>query len=266
MAAPENAKSGFLREKDVFSEHQVQYIAPFVSMAEPELTARQLFISLQKIFPDLTRRESDAAVAKAFNALAKYESELRSCSRDILETCIKENRPCILALARPYHMDPGIGHDIETQLQVQGYPVLWSNYLPIDMDILNWMYDDDLKQGAIQSPFDISDIWPSSYSANTNELLWAARFGARMPWIACALRFSSYECGMDQPTYTPVQSIIESTGTLFFAFQELDATKAAGSINIRIETIIHYLSLRSPEIIARKREYLHEPSWVRGQS
>jgi hypothetical protein len=39
-------------------------------------------------------------------------------------------------------------------------------------------------------------VWPSSYSGNTNEILWAAKFAARMPWIACVVRLSSYECGM----------------------------------------------------------------------
>ncbi len=262
MAGPENAKSGFLREGDIFAELEVQYVSPYVSFDEPKLAERQLFQSLVEIFPDLTRRESDAAVRKSFAALLDYETQLRANSREILEGCARDNRPCILALARPYHMDPGIGHDIESQLQVQGYPILWSNYLPIDSDIMNWMFKDDINQGFIKSPFDISDIWQSSYSANTNELIWAARFGARMPWIACAIRFSSYECGMDQPTYTPVQSIIEDTGTLFFAFQELDSTKAAGSIKIRVETITHYLALRSAGIIAQKRQYLDPPDWL----
>ncbi len=94
---------------------------------------------------------------------------------------------------------------------------------------------------------------PSSYSANTNEILWAAKFAARMPWIACVVRRSSYECGMDQPTYTPVQQIVESAGTLFFSFQDLDSTKPAGSVKIRVETIAHYLKKCSAQIIAKQR-------------
>jgi predicted nucleotide-binding protein (sugar kinase/HSP70/actin superfamily) len=95
-------------------------------------------------------------------------------------------------------------------------------------------------------------VWPSSYSANTNELLWAAKVAARVPWITCAIRLASYECGMDQPTYTPVQRIVESSGTLFFAFQDLDATKPGGGVRIRVETIAHYLAQHSPAIIERK--------------
>jgi predicted nucleotide-binding protein (sugar kinase/HSP70/actin superfamily) len=77
------------------------------------------------------------------------------------------------------------------------------------------MFRPDVDAGHIKSPFDIADVWPSSYSANTNEILWAAKFAARMPWIACVVRLSSYECGMDQPTYSPVQQIVERSGTLF---------------------------------------------------
>ncbi len=262
MAAPESAKAGFLREKDLFAELGVQYVSPFVSLAEPALASQQLYGSLTEIFPDLTKRNCKAAVEQAYGAFDDYENELRSNSRKILERCIKENSPCILALGRPYHMDTGIGHDIESDLQAEGYPILWGQYLPIDQDILNWMFSDDISSGYLKSAFDISEVWRSSYSANTNELLWAARFGASMPWIACVIRFSSYECGMDQPTYTPVQSIVENSGTLFFSFQELDATKAAGSVNIRIETITHYLAERCTGIIASKQKHLPKPTWV----
>ena len=34
--------------------------------------------------------------------------------------------------------------------------------------------------GCIKIAFDISDVWPSSYSTNTNEILWGAKVGARV--------------------------------------------------------------------------------------
>src|SRR6266851_2554056 len=105
----------------------------------------------------------------------------------------------------------------------------------------------------IRSAFDIRDVWPSSYSSNTNEILWGAKAAARIPWIACVVRMSSYECGMDQPTYTPVQQIIERSGTLFFSFQDLDSTKPSGSVKIRVETITHYLEKYAGDIIEKKK-------------
>jgi predicted nucleotide-binding protein (sugar kinase/HSP70/actin superfamily) len=58
---------------------------------------------------------------------------------------------------------------------------------------------------------------------------------------------------MDQPTYSPVQQIVERSGTLFFSFQDLDSTKPAGSVKIRVETIAHYLKKHSAAIIAKKK-------------
>jgi predicted nucleotide-binding protein (sugar kinase/HSP70/actin superfamily) len=153
-------------------------------------------------------------------------------------------------------MDTGIGHEIESELQAHGYPILWLQYLPDDQDLLDWLFEADLRTCTIKSPFDISDVWTASYSSNTNEIMWGAKVAARCPWITCVIRLSSYECGMDQPTYTPTQKIVEATGTLFFKFGDLDSTKPAGGIKIRVETIVHYLSRYSENIMQQKMQWL----------
>ncbi|MCA0907858.1 acyl-CoA dehydratase activase-related protein [Ruegeria marisrubri] len=256
IAGPESTRAGFRREKDVFKEMGVQYLSPAVSLADPQIATRQLFDALKGVITDLRLAELRAAVAKAYDALQEFDQNLRRQSLAVLSECATQHRPCILALGRPYHMDTGIGHAIESELQAFGYPILWGQYLPLDAEILDWLYGDLIKAGRIQSPFDISDIWKTSHSANTNELLWAARYGSIMPWITCSIRFSSYECGMDQPTYSPVQEITEALGTLFFVFQDLDETKPAGSVRIRVETIAYYLEQKSPKIIQSKLEAL----------
>jgi predicted nucleotide-binding protein (sugar kinase/HSP70/actin superfamily) len=58
---------------------------------------------------------------------------------------------------------------------------------------------------------------------------------------------------MDQPTYSPVQQIVERSGTLYFSFQDLDSTKPAGSVKIRVETIAHYLEKYAAQIIEKKK-------------
>lgn len=259
MAAPENIKAGFIKEKDVFAENGIRYVAPLVSLGEPQLVARQLHEALSDVIEGLTRAETQAAVDEGYRTLAAFNGEMRRRSREVLEWCAREERPCIMVLARPYHMDSGIGHEIEADLQAYGYPVLWLQYFPTDDDIMDWVFRDDIAGGHIDSPFDIRDVWPSSYSANTNEILWGAKVAARVPWITCAIRLTSYECGMDQPTFTPVQQIVERSGTLFFSFQELDSTKPAGSVKIRVETIAYYLERSSPRIIARKKARLAGP-------
>lgn len=45
----------------------------------------------------------------------------------------------------------------------------------------------------------------------------------------------------------------ERSGTLFFSFQDLDSTKPAGSVKIRVETIAYYLDKYSAGIVANKK-------------
>jgi predicted nucleotide-binding protein (sugar kinase/HSP70/actin superfamily) len=227
-------------------------VTPFVSLDEPLLVPKQLFEGLRQALPGLTREEVARAVTEGYRALTAFNDRLRRKSREVLEWCARESKPCLLVLARPYHMDPGIGHEIEVDLQAYGYPILWMQYVPTDPDLMDWAFGDDIRAGHIKSAFDIHDVWQSSYSSNTNEILWGAKVAARIPWIACVLRMSSYECGMDQPTYTPVQQIVERSGTLFFSFQDLDSTKPAGSVKIRVETITHYLQRYAAGIIEKK--------------
>jgi predicted nucleotide-binding protein (sugar kinase/HSP70/actin superfamily) len=251
MAGPENIKAGFLKERDVFAENGIKYASPFVSMSEPEAVVGELYESLKDIFA-LDVAETRRAVDAGYRALNAFTAKMHEQGRNILTWCAKENRPCILVLGRPYHMDPGIGHEIESDLQANGFPILWMQYFPIDDDLMEWLFGDEIRAGKIKDCFDISDAWMSSYSSNTNEIIWGAKVAARCPWITCVLRLSSYECGMDQPTYTPTQKIVEATGTLFFKFGDLDATKPAGSIRIRVETIVHYMSKYSQDIMQRK--------------
>ena len=251
MAGPENIKAGFLKEQDVFAENGITYLSPFVSLAERERVPKQLYESLKDAL-ELDLEETRRAVRTGYEALDAFNARMRQQSRDILTWCARNQRGCILILARPYHMDTGIGHEIEAELQRHGYPILWMQYFPVDDDLMNWLFGEEIRAGRIKSPFDIADVWSSSYSSNTNEILWGAKVAARCPWITCVIRYSSYECGMDQPTYTPTQKMVEASGTLFFKFGDLDATKPVGSIKIRVETIVHYLGKQSAGIIQGK--------------
>src|ERR1700747_1346126 len=136
MAAPENIKAGFLKEKDVFAEHGVRHVAPLVSLGDAPLVPKQLYAALRDVLSDLTLDETRRAVQAGHGALESFGANLRAMARATLARCAATDKPCILVLARPYHMDPGIGHEIEVDLQAYGYPVMWTQYLPTDADLL----------------------------------------------------------------------------------------------------------------------------------
>lgn len=255
MAASENIKAGFEREGSVCEEHGITYTDPFVELHDPELAAKQLYDELKDVL-DLTREEAQRATDAGFGALKAFDAKMRNETMKVMEWCAREGRPAVLVLSRPYHMDTGLGHEIEVDVQAHGYPILWAQHPPLDEAFLNWIFREELEAGEIKSVFDISDVWGSSYSSNTNENIWAAKFAARCPWITCVIHLVSYECGMDQPTLTPLQSVVEASGTMFFRFGDLDATKPAGSMKIRIQTISHYLEKYSKKTIENKLSWL----------
>jgi predicted nucleotide-binding protein (sugar kinase/HSP70/actin superfamily) len=69
MAAPENIKAGFLKEKDVFSEQGIKYVAPLVCLAEPPLVPKQIHQALKEAIPDLTLDETREAVRVGYAQL-----------------------------------------------------------------------------------------------------------------------------------------------------------------------------------------------------
>src|SRR5947208_15292066 len=163
--------SALIMTQDVFTEAGIPYASPFVSLDEPLLVPKQLVAGMREAIPGLTYEETATAADACFRALREFSDRLRKKSREVLEWCAREDRACLMVIARPYHMDPGIGHEIEVDLQAYGYPILWMQYFPIDADLMEWAFGDDVRAGHIKSAFDIHDVWQSSYSSNTNEIL-----------------------------------------------------------------------------------------------
>ena len=64
-------------------------------------------------------------------------------------------REAVAAGAPGWDVDPGdleqtlvrIGHEIEADLQAHGYPIVWLQYLPIDDDLMNWIFGGIILSG-----------------------------------------------------------------------------------------------------------------------
>jgi predicted CoA-substrate-specific enzyme activase len=259
---PNTAKAAFTKEGDVFAERGVAYLDPLIDFSDRKLLCQQLFNALEPVL-GLSPEENARAVDVGFRELEAYESDIRSRARETLEQIERENRVGIVVLARPYHHDPGLNHEILEEFQKLGYPVFSQSTLPLDDDILERLFGEEVSAGAISSPLEIQDVWKNSYSASTNHKVWAAKFTARHPNLV-ALELSSFKCGHDAPIYTTIESIIERSGTPYFSFKDIDENKPAGSIKIRIETIHYFLKryvermnepVRDPEIERQIADY-----------
>lgn len=250
-ATPETVKAAFTKENDVFGEHNVKYLDPILNFADRKLFAHQMLQAWQPVL-GLSQEENDRAVEVGYQCLADYESSIRQRARQVLGQLEREDRIGIVMLGRPYHHDPGLNHEIMEEFQKLGYPIFSQNTLPLDEDMLERLFGEEVRAGIISSPLDITDAWKNSYSCSTNHKVWAAKFTARHPNLV-ALEISSFKCGHDAPIYGVVEGIIEKSGTPYFCFKDLDENKPSGSIRIRVETIDYFLRRYREEIIKKRK-------------
>jgi predicted CoA-substrate-specific enzyme activase len=250
-ATPETVKAAFTKENDVFAENNLLYIDPVLNFADRKLFAHQMLQAWQSML-GLSQEENDRAVESGFAALAEYEKGIRKRAREVLDQLEREDRIGIVMLGRPYHHDPGLNHEILDEFQKLGYPIFSQNTLPIDDDLLERLFGEEVRAGVISSPLDISDAWKNSYSCSTNHKVWAAKFTARHPNLV-ALEMSSFKCGHDAPIYGVIEGIIERSGTPYFCFKDLDENKPSGSIKIRVETIDYFLRRYREEVIRKRK-------------
>jgi predicted nucleotide-binding protein (sugar kinase/HSP70/actin superfamily) len=230
----------------------VTYSNPLVNPGNRVLFERQMYEEFGETL-GISAEESAKATAEAFKAQEVFTKSLREQGREILKKLEAENGIGIVLLARPYHNDPGLNHEILEEFQKLGYPVLTMASLPLDEDILEQLFGDDVRAGVIQGPLDISDAWKNSYSENTSQKIWAAKYTARHPNLV-ALELSSFKCGHDAPIYTAVEETVTNSGTPYFSFKDIDENKPAGSIKIRVETISYFLKRYREDMVTQKQK------------
>jgi predicted nucleotide-binding protein (sugar kinase/HSP70/actin superfamily) len=253
---PETVEAAFTKETDLFRERGIRYIHPLVNLSNRRLLARQLFEALQPVL-GLSEEENARAVEISFRELERFEDDLRRRGRQLLDQVEREGRLAIVLLGRPYHHDPGINHGILDEIQKRGYPILSQSTLPTDGDLLERLFGEEIREGIVSSALEISDVWKTAFSANSNQKLWAAKFVARHPNLV-ALEFSSFKCGHDAPIYTVVEQIMQCSGTPYFSFKDMDENRPANSIKLRIETMDYFLKRYRMERFAAGAEPIEE--------
>ncbi len=252
-STPEAVKAAFTKEGDVFKEKGVVYLDTFVNLANPALFERQMYGEFKDVF-GLSPEENARAVEQGYKTLADFSRALRRQARQVLDQIEREDRIGVVMLGRPYHNDPGINHDILEEFQKIGYPVFTQDSLPIDEDILERLFGEEVRAGDIPHALAVTDVWKNSYSENTSRKVWAAKYVARHPNLV-ALELSNFKCGHDAPIYTVVEEIVEHSGTPYFCFKDIDENKPSGSIKIRVETIAYFLSRYREDLVdARKKK------------
>ena len=236
---PKVVYSAFTKEKNLFEEKGITYVDDALDFDNTDLLKKQLFtIWGSKL--RITKDENNWAVEQAFKALEQNDKEIMTEGREILDEAVKKDEIVILLLGRPYHSDPGLNHEVLDEFQSLGFKTLSMRAIPKDETYLMRYFGEDVRQGVIDSPYDIRDVWLENFSTNSAQKVWAAKFAARHPNIA-VLDLSSFKCGHDAPTYAIIDKILGASRTPHLTLHDIDANKPGGSIKIRVKTFAYTL-------------------------
>ncbi len=260
--------ASFTKEKDFFAEFGIEHVTNAVTLEEKAMLKRQMY-SMWGERLRITEDESNFAMDQAWIAIDQLNEDMERKGMEILLEAEEKNKMVLLLLARPYHLDPGLNHQVLEEFQARGYPILSIRSIPKDKSYLQRFFTKKDLNGELENPLSVSDVWPENYSTNSVQKVWAAKFAARHPNVA-VLDLSSFKCGHDAPTYGLIDSVIKESKTPYMALHDIDANKPAGSLKIRVSTFCHTLTRASEELedkankrseleirIAKKRQELY---------
>src|SRR5207244_2353446 len=113
---------------NLFKELGLVYKNTMVQLTNATATARQMLRDWGEEL-GLSEAENERAVQEGFKALAAYDASIREQAARALDTLVKEQRLGVVLLARPYHNDPGLNHEITDELQKLGFPIFTQDHL-----------------------------------------------------------------------------------------------------------------------------------------
>jgi predicted nucleotide-binding protein (sugar kinase/HSP70/actin superfamily) len=255
---PEVVKAAFTKESDVFREHGIVFLSPILNLSDRPLLARQMLGAWHPVL-GVSEGENARAIAAGFEAQARYQAFLERQALEVIEALEREGRLGIVVLGRAYHHDPGLNQGIFERIRRLGYPILSQSTLPTDPALLDRLFGEEVREGVISHPLDISDVWKNTTSAASCQKLWAAKFVARHLNLV-AVEISSFKCGHDAPIFSVVHDILDCSGAPHFAFKDVDENRPTGAIKVRVETIQYFLARQRERSAPGPVRHVERPS------
>ena len=219
-----------LNNVDAFRERRVEYLDPFLPVADGERLASRL----AEVFADLgvTRREASAAVAAGLAEEEAFRSELRAKGEEALAWIERTGGHGIVLAGRPYHVDPEVHHGIPSVASELGMAVLSE--------------DSIAHLGEVARPLRVVDQW-----AYHSRLYAAASFVAKRADLDL-VQLVSFGCGLDAVTSDQVAEILEGAGKIYTGIK-IDEQANLGAARIRLRSLAAAIAARKAAGLGPRR-------------
>ena len=157
-----------------------------------------------------------AAVDAAYEALERYENDIASKAREIIEQARAEKRNIIVLAGRPYHVDKEINHGIHKLITSLGMAVVT---------------EDSVAHLARTPKLGVLNQW--TYHSR---LYRAAQYVTTQPDMQL-IQLVSFGCGIDAVTSDEVRAILENSGKLYTQLK-IDEINNLGAARIRLRSLV----------------------------
>lgn len=168
------------------------------------------------------------------NSILKEQQNIAS---QVITKAIGQNKPLILVLGRPYHLDPLVNNGILEIISKLGAYAISENAVPK-------LYENN---------FD--GVLPLTQWTYHNRLYLAAKWAAKHSYDKIAvLQLNSFGCGPDAVIIDEIKSIVEEGGKLFTSVK-IDEMSNTGAVKIRIRSLLETLKQNKTDLLYKKRRY-----------
>ncbi len=221
-------------------------LCPTLKLTDPPRFAAQLFEAIREVAPALTTSEHAEAVRLGRDGQRAFERSMERHGAEALARARADGHAAFVMLSRPYHADPGLHHEIGSELRALGRTTLSIRALPKDPQTLH-------ELGASGALEPLAGLAAALTNSGDGEKLFGARVVAAHPQL-CAIEVSSFKCGQDAALYGRVEAIARRGGKPFLALHDLDETRPTGSLRLRLRTFLDAVQRYE----ARTRAAAHE--------
>ncbi len=172
----------------------------------------------------VTRREVTKAIKAGFKAQKKSQKLQEHLARKVINRAVKENKPLIVVLGRPYHLDPLINNGIMDMIHDLGAYAISENAIP------------ELHRMSLKG------VIPLTQWSYHNRIYLAAKWIIQHPYEKiAAIQLNSFGCGPDAVVVDEVKSILETKGRIYTSIK-IDEMSNQGAAKIRIRSILEALN------------------------
>ncbi|VAX20678.1 Activator of (R)-2-hydroxyglutaryl-CoA dehydratase, partial [hydrothermal vent metagenome] len=168
----------------------------------------------------ITQKQIDEAVDFAITIEKKAKSILTDNAQEIINKAKGENKPLIIVLGRPYHLDPMINNGILDMIYDLGAYAITEDSIP------------DLHKENLEG------VLPLTQWSYHNRLYLAAKWIVKQKYDKIAtIQLNSFGCGPDAVVVDEVKSIIEAGGKIYISIK-IDEMSNLGAAKIRIRSLL----------------------------